>query len=136
LQLPGSGYVTAIVRNGVILAPTETTRLEAGDYVHILVEAADVDRLNQLFTSIEYVSQHDFFGDFTLDASAKLADLASMYGFHAVPGIAEKSIGDYLNGLFHKAPVVGDRASFDNIELVVREIEQGRITRVGLKIQR
>jgi len=136
LTLPGTACITAIVRNGVILAPTEATRLEAGDYVHILVEAADVDSLNQLFTSIEYVSEHDFFGDFTLDANARLADIATMYGFYAVPGIAEKSIGEYLNGLFHKAPVVGDRANFDNIELVVREIEQGRITRVGLKIRR
>ncbi|MEX2353666.1 MAG: potassium/proton antiporter, partial [Gammaproteobacteria bacterium] len=133
LKLPGSACITAIVRNGVFLVPTETTRLEAGDYVHILVEAVDVDKLNRLFTSIEYVSAHEFFGDFTLDAGARLADIASMYGFHAVPGVAEMTIGEYLNGLFHKAPVVGDRASFDNIEFVVREIEQGRITRVGLK---
>ena len=136
LALPGSARITAIVRNNVILGTAEVSRLEAGDYIHILVESAEVDSLGQLFTSIEYVSEHDFFGDFILDADARLADIAALYGFYAVPGVADKTIGDYLTGLFHHAPVVGDRTTFDNIELVVREMDQGRISKVGLKIRR
>jgi cell volume regulation protein A len=136
LTLPGTARITAIVRNGSILNLDEGTKLAAGDYIHILVESGDVDSLDQMFTSIQYASEHDFFGDFVLDADARLADIAALYGFHAVPGVAEKTIGNYLAGLFHQAPVVGDRTRFDNIELVVREMKQGRITKVGLKLRR
>lgn len=137
LKLPGTARLTAVVRNGAILDPARLNRFEAGDYVHVLTDTAKVDELGRIFTSIEYASAQDFFGNFILDANARLADIAALYGFYAVPGIAEKSIGDYLTGQFAQSPVVGDRARFDNIELVVREIDQqGRITRVGLKITR
>jgi potassium/hydrogen antiporter len=136
LILPGLARLTAIVREGAILDPARVNQLATEDYVHILIDSSEVNNLDQIFTSIEYASAQDFFGNFILDADARVADIASLYGFYAVPGVADKSIGDYLAGRFHQAPVVGDRTSFDNIELVVREIVNGRITKVGLKIRR
>lgn len=136
IALPGSARITAIIRNGKILDPADVTRLESGDYVHILVESGEVEHLGQLFTSIEYVAAHDFFGDFILDADAQLGDVASLYGFTVSPQKADKTIGIYLTELFHKKPVVGDFAKFENVELVVREIEKGQITKVGLKFRR
>jgi cell volume regulation protein A len=135
IALPGTARITAIIRNGKIFDPADITRLQSGDYVHILVESAEVDHLNRLFTSIEYVAEHDFFGDFILDADALLGDIAALYGFTVSPQKADKTIGIYLTELFHKKPVVGDFARFENVELVVREIENGQITKVGLKLR-
>ena len=136
LRLPQSARVTAIVRDGAILDPAIIAGLQQYDYVHILIDSSEVAHLDQMFTSIEYTSAQDFFGNFILDADAKVADIAGLYGFYAVPGVAEKTIRDYLTGLFNHTPVIGDRTRFDNIELVVREIDHGKITRVGLKIRR
>lgn len=135
IALPGTARITAIIRNGKIFDPADITRLQSGDYVHILVESEEVDHLNRLFTSIEYVAEHDFFGDFILDADALLGDIAALYGFTVSPQKADKTIGIYLTELFHKKPVVGDFARFENVELVVREIENGQITKVGLKLR-
>ena len=136
LRLPQSARVTAIVRDGAILDPAIIASLQQYDYVHILIDSSEVAHLDQMFTSIEYTSAQDFFGNFILDADAKVAEIAGLYGFYTVPGVAEKTIGDYLTGLFNHTPVIGDRTRFDNIELVVREIDHGKITRVGLKIRR
>jgi len=135
IALPGSARITAIIRDGRIFNPADVTRLQAGDYVHIIVESEEVDHLNQLFTSIEYVAEHDFFGDFILGADALMGDVAALYGFTVSPQKGEKPIGIYLTELFHKKPVVGDFAKFENVELVVREIEKGQITKVGLKLR-
>ena len=135
IALPGSARITAIIRDGKIFDPADVTRLQAGDYVHIIVESEEVDHLNQLFTSIEYVAEHDFFGDFILGADALMGDIAALYGFTVSPQKGEKPIGIYLTELFHKKPVVGDFAKFENVELVVREIEKGQITKVGLKLR-
>lgn len=135
IALPGSARITAIIRDGRIFNPADVTRLQAGDYVHMIVESEEVDHLNQLFTSIEYVAEHDFFGDFILGADALMGDVAALYGFTVSPQKGEKPIGIYLTELFHKKPVVGDFAKFENVELVVREIEKGQITKVGLKLR-
>jgi len=135
MSLPGSSRITALVRDGTIHNPDTTARLEPGDYVHILAEADDVDRLNQLFTNIEYVAAHDFFGDFILNAEAKLGDIASLYRVTISPEIKDQTLGEYLSRLFQQKPVIGDRAGFDNVELVVRELDKGQITRVGIKFR-
>ena len=125
-----------MARDGEIYEPESITRMEAGDYIHILVESKDVENLERLFTTLEYVSEHDFFGDFVLDADAGLSDVALMYGIALQPDMAGKTAGEYLTKLFHQIPVVGDRASFGKLELVVMDMDHGKITRVGLKLRR
>jgi cell volume regulation protein A len=48
---------------------------------------------------------------------------------------AAKSLGEYLDEAFHGRAVVGDRVRLGAAELVVREIEDGRISRVGLRLR-
>lgn len=136
INLPEQARITAVIREGKIHTPASITRLEEGDYVHILVVAGQVERLKQLFTTLEYVSEYDFFGDFTLDATAQLAEIANLYGISVEPWMENTTAGEYLSRLFHQIPVVGDRASINRLELVVRDMEQGQITRIGMKIRR
>lgn len=132
LTLPPACRITAVVRAGAVRAPEESGVLCHGDYVHVLAPSDDVVRLSQVFSESAYASEHQFFGDFLLDADAKLADVALMYGFDAAEH-AQRTVAEYVDEAFHKRPVVGDRVRFDRVELVVREMEQERIRRVGVK---
>jgi cell volume regulation protein A len=136
VHLPGDARITAIVRGGKIYAPDNIDLLEENDYVHILVDADHLEELEHLFTSLSYISAYDFFGYFILDTEANLSDVAMMYGIKLNPELEEKTAGEYLTESFHRVPVVGDRVHFDGLDLVVREIDHGKIVRIGLKLSR
>ena len=64
-----------------------------------------------------------------------LGDLAAVYGLGLPDGAANKSLADYFAEAFHGRAVVGDRVRLGGAELVVREIDNARITRVGLRLR-
>jgi len=130
---PASARITAVVRAGTVHGPEEAGPLQPGDYIHVLAPAEDVGRLNEIFSEAVYAPEHRFFGDFVLDADARLADVAQMYGFSAGEH-GDSTVGEYVHHAFRKRPVVGDSVRFGRVELVVRELNQRRVTRVGLKI--
>src|SRR5690606_33704653 len=130
---PASARITAVVRAGAVHAPEDCGPLLPGDYIHVLARAEDVARLNEVFSDAAYASEHQYFGDFVLDANARLADIAQIYGFSA-EGQDDVTVGDYVHRAFRKRPVVGDSVRFGRVELVVREVVRQRVTRVGLKI--
>lgn len=134
-QLPGSARVTSVVRDGIAHDPTTVTRFEPGDYLHILAASAEVEQVNKLLTTLEYAAEHQFFGDFILDPTAQLGDVALAYGVQLPAGAeASLSVGEYLSRQFHHKPVIGDRARLERVELVVLEMEADQIRKVGLKI--
>ncbi|MFO7602356.1 MAG: potassium/proton antiporter [Gammaproteobacteria bacterium] len=133
-QLPGTSRLTTVIRDGVSYDPATVTRFEPGDYLHILAPTTEVDQVNQLFTTLEYAAEHQFFGDFVLDPGAFLEDVALAYGVQLPAGKESLSVGDYMSRQFHHKPVVGDRARIDRVELVVLEMEADQIVKVGLKI--
>ena len=66
---------------------------------------------------------------------ARLGDLAEIYGVDVAAGDAAKSLSEYLNERFHGRVVVGDSAPLGNAMLVARELRDGRVSRVGLKLR-
>jgi NhaP-type Na+/H+ and K+/H+ antiporter len=46
------------------------------------------------------------------------------------------TLAAYLSRMFRGRAVVGDRADLGRAQLVVREIENGRVHRVGLRLRR
>jgi NhaP-type Na+/H+ and K+/H+ antiporter len=44
------------------------------------------------------------------------------------------TVGEYITQQFRNKPVVGDRVRLDKVEVIVLEIEEGKIVKVGLKI--
>jgi NhaP-type Na+/H+ and K+/H+ antiporter len=48
-------------------------------------------------------------------------------------GVADRTLAGHLQSVFRARPVVGDRARIDAVELVVREIRDRRIAKVGLR---
>ena len=139
LELPADARVIALIRDGEPQPLEPGQRARPGDYVHLLARPKNVPQLNRLFDphrAPERLDERHYFGDFVVNGDALLSDLAAVYGFEVPPGHAGSTIADYLDRRSHGRVVVGDRAPLGNVQLVVREMADGRVTRAGLKLRR
>jgi len=139
LRLPAETQVLAVWRHAVLVAEVNAHLLQADDAVLCAVPPESGPELAQLFTQQPAEgapSQRSVFGDFTLDADVSVGDLEMAYGFALARDEVERErkLGDWLQAKLRRRPVDGDRVRVDRIELTVREVRDGRITRVGLKL--
>jgi potassium/hydrogen antiporter len=139
LSLPEQTSIAGVLRNDRIEPPEHVTAFNPGDRVFVLAEAEHVDALNRTFIAPhhpERLEEHKFFGDLVLDADAGLEDIAAFYGVEMPPDAGDVTLGAYLQRVFRKRPVVGDRLKAGRVEFVIRETaEDGRVSRVGLKFR-
>ncbi len=140
LTLPESAQVVALFRSGDALSKPHREVLRPGDYLYLLALPRDVALLDRLFVAPSgpaYLEEQRFFGEFTLDGAARLSDVAMAYGVSIPSGARpEQSLSDYLLWIFNNRAVVGDRVRIDNLQFTVREMEAGRITKVGMRVRR
>jgi len=138
LEVPAGSHVVAVMRDGVPQPLLPELKFEPRDFVHLLAQPKTVPALNRLFDPHRApgrLEEHLYFGDFVLNGDALLGDLAAVYGVDVAVKDAGKTLADYLNERSHGRVVVGDRARLGNALLVVRELQDGRVSRVGLKIR-
>ena len=138
LELPAGAQVLAVMREGLPQPLRPQLGFAHGDFVHLLAQPKSVPALNRLFDphrAPDRLEEHRYFGDFVLNGDALLGDLGDVYGIDVPPQHAGKTLADYLNECSHGRVVVGDRASLGNALLVVRELQDGRVSRVGLKLR-
>ena len=138
LALPKDATLAAVLRHDRVQPPGSLPTLEPGDRIYVIASTAEVDALNRLFIAPHHpdrLEEHKFFGDLVLDADSNLSDVAAFYGIAMPPGGERATLGDYLQRVFRNRAAVGDRVKAGRVELVVREMALGRITRVGLKFR-
>ncbi|RFA31146.1 K+/H+ antiporter [Alkalilimnicola ehrlichii] len=140
VPLPKQARLLTLIRNGEPLDKPHHQTLQVGDYVYLLTTSRELPALDRLFGASaeqERLEEHRFFGEFVISADTPLGDLADAYGLKLpYKGAASELIGPHLYSRFKHQPVVGDRIRFEGFQLVVRELEAGKITKVGLKIAR
>lgn len=73
-----------------------------------------------------------FFGAFTLAGDSLLGEVAGLYGVTVSEAEARLSLHQYISRAVSEIPVVGDRVRLGHLDLVVKAMEGGRITQVGL----
>jgi cell volume regulation protein A len=138
LELPEGIQIMAVMREGVRQALGPELAFKPGDYVYVLAQPKFLPEANKLFDphqAPDRLEEHRYFGDFVLNGDATLADLADVYGLDIPEHHAGKTLAAYLDQRFHGRVVVGDRASLGNAVVVVREMHEGRVSRVGLKLR-
>jgi cell volume regulation protein A len=84
----------------------------------------------------EVHEQAAYFGDFTLNGDAPLEEVAGIYGARVPPLAKGLTLAEFLDRRFHKRCVVGDRVFLGAMELVVREMDNGTVGKVGVRVLR
>ena len=137
LRLPQGARALTVIRGERSFGIEEVETLQPGDYVYLFAPGAVVSGLDHVFATMpqpDYLEEHEFFGDFVLNGAARLGDVAAAYGFNVDADIASHTLADYLARVYKRRPVVGDRHRFGGVEFVVREMRDGVITLVGLRL--
>jgi cell volume regulation protein A len=137
-KYPANGTCVALVRNEELVFPGPQTVFEAGDIAILLLPHGAHEKIAPLFARLPDVgplSARSFFGEFVLDGGARVADVMTLYG-GSKPARAEENltIAELLDARLGRGLVVGDRLQLDRIAITVREIEDGKVVRVGLKL--
>jgi len=73
------------------------------------------------------------FGDFVLDASISIGQVCSFYDL-TLPKDPDVSLGDWIVAQLRRPPILGDRVSIGEAKFVVRQLKDGAIRQVGLKL--
>jgi potassium/hydrogen antiporter len=138
LALPEETALSGVLRGGRVESPQRVSTFQPGDSVYVIASSGHVDVLNRLFIAPhhpERLEEHQFFGDLVLDGDASVTDIAQFYGVDFPPDADGLTLGSYLQRVFRKRPVVGDRIKAGRVEFVVRDVADGRVARVGLKFR-
>lgn len=137
LALPEGAQVVALIRDEIPLK-SDGEVLKEGDQVVIVATTGMAEKLAEVFSpALSRISSKissNFFGDFSIRPNSSLGDLASLYGFAIPDELKDITIGEHLTAKFRGRPVVGDAQEFPPVKLIVKEIKNGEISLIGLKL--
>ena len=137
LRQPDGVWPVAVLRNGQALHPDHAGPLATDDWLYLVARETDSAALGDLLGSREYpefLAERIFYGDFILNGSAPLSEVATQYGQPVKHGMEDKSLEQFICAQLDELPVVGDRVRLGQLELVIRGMRGGRMTQVGLRI--
>jgi potassium/hydrogen antiporter len=132
----GSQFL-GIIRHGILVENKEEQTLKDDDQVVILSSTSAKTGLARVFaasTPSPSPNTSYFFGEFSLQPDAKLADIAQAYGFDPDPNVGDISVAQFIVKHFHGKPVIGDNVRIGPVKLIVQSLEGDRILSVGLKL--
>jgi cell volume regulation protein A len=135
--LPKSARLNLVVRQGQVLTPDQAGPIQAGDHVYFLAPPGRVHRLDWLFVPAEEARavEREVFGEFVLDGDVPLGSVADFYDLRIPAALKERTAAELFAERFDDRAQVGDRTRLGRAVLVVREMDEDTVTRVGLKFE-
>ena len=134
LVIPETARILALIHEGRPANPAEVRALSPGDAVMVLADTHALDVLDRLFGRRAEDPHQELLGDFQIQGDTPAGQLAALYGLPVPADAAGLEVGDYMARRLRSTPVVGDRVSAGDVDLVVAAAEDGRITLVGIDL--
>ncbi len=137
LTLPRGARVVAVLRDRHLLESIDPLDPRPGDYLYLMADPRDLPELDRLFVASpvpERLSDLAFFGEFVLNGEARVSDLCAAYGLKLPVADRDITLDALIRRSLNAHPVVGDRLHVGQVELVVRQVQEDRIVKVGLKL--
>ena len=133
--LPGRVRLAMVVRDGRILLAGEQSGLQANDYAYFVTPGTQASRMDWLFAGGEEAREAEqaAFGQFILPGHLPLGELAAFYGISIPRRFAGATAAQVFDERFDEQPQVGDRVALGPVTLVVRALDETRVTQVGLR---
>jgi potassium/hydrogen antiporter len=136
-RIPGWARPSLVIRDGRSMRFQYAGRIQAEDYVYLFVTPRYMRLMDRLFASPAIVKSDDtdFFGDFAIDPSKSVMDVAHAYDFTLDESNSDQTVEEFIKARLGGAVELGDRVSCGDIELVVREMgEDGKILSAGIVV--
>ncbi len=134
-KLPRSARLALVVRGGRVLMPDEAGAIRAGDRVYFLAPPGRVARLDWLFAppAEAAAAERELFGAFLFAADLPLGEIGDYYGLKLPDALRGRSAAQLFAERFEDQVQVGDVIELPGARLTVRDMDEERVTRVGLK---
>ncbi len=135
--IPRWAKPSMVVRNSIAYSSGTVLRhLEAGDKVYVFLPSNHRRPvLDHLYGDggDDMPNTRDVYGDFPIAPSTTFGELKQMYGVKIPTHLLDITISDFIMQEFTDIEV-GDRLALAEIELVVRSLEDDKITAIGIDI--
>lgn len=111
--------------------------LREGDIVYLFASSQKVGLLDRLFAGTHELQDDDseFWGDMGLSPDVTVQAMAEMYGLPLDLKLADQTLGSLFAREYGDNVDFGDRLRLGPIELVVRRVDRGAATELGLAFQ-
>lgn len=136
-RIPRWARPALVVRDGRSMSQHEAGPPRTGDFVYIFASPRHIKLLDRLFASAVALSSSDkdYFGDFSLDADAPIADVIRQYDIEIELPDADQTLGAFMSEQLGGEAHRGDRMMLGPLELIVRDVEDGgEIETVGISL--
>jgi cell volume regulation protein A len=132
--MPDGTRIAALFRGRELLHPSGSTVLEAGDILCVIGHEHDLPALGKLFSQAPTRGQDlRFFGDFVLEADARLDAIASLYGLKLDGVDGSRTLGQLMADEIRGEPVVGDQVDWNGLTWTVASMEGKQLRKIGVK---
>lgn len=139
IPLPRRARIITVIRDGTVMDRAKLQSLRIGDYVLALAPPEQLHALDVIFSPRRRAEEEDdlrerVFGEFTLSGDAPVGMVADLYGMEVHATDRNMPLGTYLAQRLPAHPVVGDWVGVGEVELVVVELDDGKVIKVGVAI--
>jgi cell volume regulation protein A len=136
-RLPRWARPALIVRDSRPQDIHRVRNLREGDIVYLFASSQKVGLLDRLFAGTHELQDDDseFWGDMGLSPDVTVQAMAEMYGLPLDLKLADQTLGSLFAREYGDNVDYGDRLRLGPIELVVRRVEHGAATELGLAFQ-
>ncbi|MDR3515774.1 MAG: potassium/proton antiporter [Azospirillaceae bacterium] len=136
-RLPRWARPALVIRGGRVIPVHAARPWTVGDHVYLFAAPTRIPLLDRLYAGSRPLSEddRDFFGDLAFHPGVTLGTLAELYGLPLTVENANRTLADLFDAEFQHAGEIGDRLRLGTVELIIRDMENGRIVKVGLSLQ-